>query len=83
MAGLPRIEFAGPVYQVNARGDQREDICLGDQDRTLFLEVPGDVCDRSNWWCHVYCLISNDYQLLLETPLSPAPFWIDCYTTRT
>jgi len=63
-----RIEFAGALYHVTARGDGRENIYLFDDDRLLFLSVISDVCTRFNWCCHAYCLMSNHYHLLIETP---------------
>lgn len=63
-----RIEFIGGLYHVTARGDGREDIYLSDADRRLFLAVLSDVVDRFNWTIHAYCLMSNHYHLLVETP---------------
>lgn len=63
-----RIEFAGALYHVTSRGDGQEDIYHDDNDRESFLEVLSDVCDRFNWSVHAYCLMSNHYHLLLETP---------------
>lgn len=63
-----RIEFAGALYHVTSRGDGREDIYLDDNDRECFLEVLSDVCERFNWVVHGYCLMSNHYHLLIETP---------------
>ncbi len=63
-----RIEFAGALYHVTSRGDGQEDIYLDDSDRELFLEVLQEVCERFNWTPHAYCLMSNHYHLLLETP---------------
>lgn len=34
----------------------------------MFLEVLSEVCERFNWECHAYCLMSNHYHLLIETP---------------
>jgi REP element-mobilizing transposase RayT len=27
----------------------------------------GKTCDRFNWLCHAYCLMTNHYHLLVET----------------
>jgi len=53
---------------VTARGDGREDIYLGDEDRDIYLEVLADVHSRFNWTIHAYCLMTNHYHLLIETP---------------
>ena len=39
MARPLRIEYAGAVYHVTARGNGRQDIYLDDGDRTEFLEI--------------------------------------------
>lgn len=63
-----RIEFAGALYHVTSRGDGQEDIYLDDNDRETFLEVMSGVCNRFNWVVHAYCLMTNHYHLLVETP---------------
>ena len=67
MARPLRIEFAGALYHLTSRGDRREDIFLDDADRAMFLEVLAEVCDRFRWVCHAYCLMGNDYHLVIET----------------
>jgi putative transposase len=34
----------------------------------MFLQVLTDVCERYNWVVHAYCLMSNHYHLLVQTP---------------
>ncbi len=68
MARPLRIEFRGALYHVTSRGDGREDIYLTDKDRVQYLDVLAQVCDRFNWVLHAYCLMSNHYHLLVETP---------------
>jgi len=68
MARPLRIEFEGAVYHVTSRGNAREDIFLDDEDREEFLERLGQVIDRFGWICHGYCLMTNHYHLLVETP---------------
>ena len=68
MARPLRLEFAGALYHVTSRGDQRENIYESESDRKLFLVTLGKVCDRFNWRCHAYCLMNNHYHLLIETP---------------
>lgn len=63
-----RLEYAGALYHVTSRGDRQENIYEGDADRRLFLAVFGDVCSHYNWTCHAYCLMSNHYHLVIETP---------------
>ena len=40
---------------------------MGDEDRTDYLTVLGEVCERFNWVVHAYCQMTNHYHLLLET----------------
>lgn len=68
MARPLRIEYAGALYHVTARGDRQEDIFLDDADRQDFLSVLSQVCERFNWLVHAYCLMDNHYHLLVETP---------------
>jgi REP element-mobilizing transposase RayT len=68
MARPIRIEFSGAVYHVTSRVDRQEDIYDSDDDRNLFLKILGEVCERFNWECHCYCLMSNHYHLLIRTP---------------
>ena len=68
MARPLRLEFAGALYHVTARGDGREDIYRADGDRRLFLDVLAEVWERCNWTVHAYCLMTNHYHLLVETP---------------
>ncbi|MBD3670659.1 MAG: transposase [Gammaproteobacteria bacterium] len=63
-----RIEYAGALYHVTSRGDGQKDIYLDDKDRRDFLSNLTHVCERYNWVVHAYCLMSNHYHLLLETP---------------
>jgi putative transposase len=69
MARPLRIEYEGAVYHVTSRGNARQDIFADDHDRKAFLEVLAHVIDRFEWLCHAYCLMSNHYHLLIETPL--------------
>jgi putative transposase len=68
MARPLRIEFAGALYHVTARGDRREPIVDDDTDRLAFFNVLAEVIERFNWLCHAYCLMTNHYHLVVETP---------------
>lgn len=63
-----RIEFAGALYHVTSRGDGREEIYVGENDREIWLEILARVCERFNWAIHAYCQMGNHYHLLVETP---------------
>ena len=68
MARPLRLEFSGALYHLTSRGDRQEDIFEDDADRVSFLSVLDKVCGTYNWVCHAYCLMSNHYHLLIETP---------------
>ncbi len=68
MARPLRLEFPGALYHLTARGNARQPIYRDDTDRHGFLERLGAVCDRFNWRTHAYCLMSNHYHLVIETP---------------
>jgi len=63
-----RIEFEGGLYHVTSRGDRQEPIYEDDEDRERFLTIFGDVIETYHWICHGYCLMSNHYHLIIETP---------------
>ncbi|MBU0593869.1 MAG: transposase [Gammaproteobacteria bacterium] len=68
MARPLHIELSGGLYHVTSRGDRREDICFSETDREAWLALFAQVCARFNWICHAYCLMTNHYHLVLETP---------------
>ena len=43
-------------------------IYFQDDDFELFLQILANVCERYKWVVHAYCLMSNHYHLLVETP---------------
>ena len=68
MARPLRIEYPGAVYHVTARGNEKKPVFKDDQDRLNFLNTLQHVNKRYNWLCHAYCLMTNHYHLLIETP---------------
>lgn len=86
MARPLRIEYAGAIYHLVSRGDRREGIAHNDDDREHFLEVLGRTCGRTGWQVHAYCLMSNHFHLVVETPrsnLSAGMQWLlGSYTQR-
>ncbi|MGO8989532.1 MAG: transposase [bacterium] len=63
-----RIEYAGALYHITARGNERKRIFLDDADRKKFLGILGDYHDRYGILIHGYVLMDNHYHLILETP---------------
>jgi putative transposase len=58
----------GGIYHVFARGSNRQPIFTLDSDRIDFLECLERVVARARLSCLAYCLMSNHYHLVLETP---------------
>ena len=56
------------MYHVTSRGNSGAEIFLDDVDRMRFLEVLANTIERFGWICHAYCLMTNHYHLLIETP---------------
>jgi len=50
------------------RGDRREPIFTDDNDRHLFLDTLGKACQKADWEVHCWCLMSNHFHLVIETP---------------
>lgn len=63
-----RIEYPGAVYHVTSRGNENKAVFKDDQDRENFLNTLQHVNKRYNWLYHAYCLMTNHYHLLIETP---------------
>ncbi len=63
-----RIEYAGAVYHVTSRGNEKKPVFKDEHDREKFLNTLQHVNKRYNWICHAYCLMTNHYHLLIETP---------------
>jgi putative transposase len=68
MARQLRIQYEGAVYHLMSRGDRREEIFRDDLDRKIFLQTLGVACQKSGWQVHAYCLMSNHFHLVVETP---------------
>lgn len=63
-----RIEYAGAVYHITSRGNEKKVVFRDDQDSINFLNTLQHVNKRYHWICHAYCLMDNHYHLLIETP---------------
>lgn len=68
MARQIRIEYAGAMYHVMARGNHGQAVYVDDQDRKRWLETLGEACGKTGWRIHAYVLMGNHYHLLIETP---------------
>ena len=68
-----RITFTGAYYHVTSRGNERKDVFKSQIDREKFLSYLESAVLRYGAVIHAYCLMSNHYHLLLETPSGNLP----------
>jgi putative transposase len=68
MARPLRIEYPGAFYHVTSRGNEKKDIFKSRRDREKFISYLKSAVERYGAEIHVYCLMTNHYHLLLETP---------------
>jgi len=61
MARPWRIEFAGALYRILSRGNQRQDIFLDDADRQLFLDTLGEMASRYDIDIYADVLMGNHF----------------------
>ncbi|MBW1859102.1 MAG: transposase [Deltaproteobacteria bacterium] len=80
MARPLRIEYPGAYYHVIHRGNAGEAIFRNKRDREKFLEYVAKAVERFGIKVHTYCLMTNHYHFLVETPeanLSRAVQWVN------
>jgi REP element-mobilizing transposase RayT len=62
------MELAGGVHHVWQRGNNKRDVFIDDHDRTLFVRLLAAAAVKYDWRCLAYCLMSNHFHLVIETP---------------
>ena len=67
MARYLRVAYAGAVYHVTARGNDRSKIFHTEADRTHLLALLGEMMDRYEVVLHGYVLMENHYHLIVRT----------------
>jgi putative transposase len=81
-----RVQYPGAIYHVMNRGDRREPIFEDNQDRRRFLETLGQTCEKTGWQVHAFCLMSNHFHLVVETPqpnlVAGMKWFLGTYTSR-
>lgn len=73
MPRQPRLDIAGLVYHVIARGIERGAIFRDDRDREQFLGRLGELLEQTGTRLYAWCLLSNHFHLLVrrgDQPLS-------------
>jgi REP element-mobilizing transposase RayT len=68
MARQLRLDFAGAVHHVTARGNERRPIFRSNRDRLLFLQLLGEAVERFGWSVTAWILMTNHFHLVVETP---------------
>jgi REP element-mobilizing transposase RayT len=68
MARPLRIQYPNAWYHVMNRGRRGEAVFLEDQDYTIFIDLLKETCHMWGIGVAAYCLMSNHYHLLLQTP---------------
>ena len=63
-----RIEYSGAWYHVMNRGRRGEEIFSDRKDFEAFLTVVRESCEMFDFRVAAYCLMSNHYHLLVQTP---------------
>ena len=80
MARPLRIEFAGALYHVTSRGNERRSIFRANRDRETFLSFLAIATRRFGWSVTAWVLMSNHYHLVIQTPepnLSRGMQWLN------
>ena len=86
MARKVRVQYPGAIYHVMNRGDHREAVFHDAHDPRLFLATLCEACTKTDWQIHSFCLMSNHFHLVVETPranlVSGMKWFMSTYTAR-
>ena len=63
-----RIQYPNAWYRVTNRGRRGEEIFTAKNDYNVFIDLLKELVDDYNVKIATYCLISNHYHLLVQTP---------------
>lgn len=63
-----RLQAPGATYHVTARGNRKDEIFTDAHDRLRFLQLVEQNVWKLGWEYHTYCLMTNHYHLLVQTP---------------
>jgi putative transposase len=67
MARKPKLEFAGAIYHVLSRGNNRKEL-FDEGSARLFEETLFEAAAKCGWLLHASVIMSNHYHLAVETP---------------
>jgi len=68
MARKTRLEFEGAIYHVINRGNYRKDLFWERGADPALEEALLEACLKCRWKIHSYVMMSNYFQLAVETP---------------
>jgi REP element-mobilizing transposase RayT len=68
MGREPRPQIPGGIYHVGTRGIRRQPIYHDFLDFQSFLDLLAEASNRCGWRINGYCLMTNHYHLIVETP---------------
>jgi putative transposase len=66
MARRPRVHFPGALYHVIARGNQRQDIFLAEEDFKTYLSYLSEYKSKYSFYVYAFALMRNHVHLLVE-----------------
>lgn len=64
-----RVQYPGAFYHVMNRGNASGKIFRSERDFVGFLNLLGETVEKFKIRVHAFCLMTNHYHLLVETPL--------------
>jgi len=68
MARQLRVEYPGAIYHVTVRSNGKEGLFKTDGDRKYLLTRIGEAVERYHVRVYLFCLMSNHFHLVVETP---------------
>ena len=77
----PRVDFPGAVHHVYARGIEKREIYVDDNDRLTFLERVGFNLGRWGMRCYAWTLMPNHFHLLLRSEEGSLSSFMHCLMT--
>jgi putative transposase len=82
MARQLRILYPDACYHVTCRGNARQSIFAGDEDREQFVVFLKDAKQLHQVILHGYVLMGNHFHLLVQTPLANLAEFMRCLNIR-
>jgi putative transposase len=68
MGRAPRGEYAGGIFHVTTRGNNRRGVFVDELDRHVFLQMLGRSQATYEWILYAWCLMTTHYHLVVRIP---------------